>query len=87
MKSLDAYNHLQHDLFLLQEWAIVWQMIFNPFKYEDLMVTNKNSLIYTVKLQITHVITLNKVSCAKYLVIIFYQKLANMERTHEQCIQ
>ena len=58
MKSLDAYDHLQHDLFLLQEWAIVWQMKFNPFKCEHLMVTNKHFLIHTVKLQITHVITL-----------------------------
>ena len=58
MKSLDAYNHLQHDLFLLQEWAIVWQMKFNPFKCEHLMVTNKHSLIYTVKIQMMHVITL-----------------------------
>ena len=63
VKSLDDYKRLQHDLFLLQEWASLWQM---ELKCEHLAITNKCSFLKSVYKICGQPI--KRVSCAKYTV-------------------
>ena len=51
INSISDCIHLQNNLLLLEKWANVWQMQFNPSKCEFLVVTNKKStlsLTYTI---------------------------------------
>ena len=43
INSINDCIQLQNDLLLLEKWAEVWQMQFNPSKCEFLAVTNKKS--------------------------------------------
>ena len=57
----------------MQEWASLWQMEFNPSKCEHLTINNKRSFIQSVYKLCGQPI--KRVSCAKYLGIIFDQNL------------
>ena len=84
IKSLDDYNRLQHDLFLLQEWASLWQMESNPSKCEHLTITNKLSFIQSIYKICGQPI--KKVLCVKYLGIIFDQHLSWKDHISHVCI-
>ena len=83
VKSLGDYSCLQYDLFLLQEWTTLWQIEFNPSKCKQLMISNKQSFIQSSYKLCGHII--KKVSCAKYLGIIFDQNLTWKEHINSVC--
>ena len=74
INTIDDCVQLQNDLLLLERWANIWQMQFNPSKCEFLAVTNKTSTpSFTYHI---YEIPIKAVQHAKYLrVIIIDSKL------------
>ena len=80
--SIDDCVQLQNDILLLERWASIWQMQFNPSKCEFLAITNKTSTA-----RFTHYINeipIKAVQHAKHLGVTIDSRLTiNMEGTHQ----
>ena len=73
INTTDDCVQLQNDLLLLERWANIWQMQFNPSKCEFLAVTNKTSTpSFTYHI---NEIPIKAVQHAKYLGVIIDSKL------------
>ena len=73
INSIDDCIQLQNDLVLLERWANIWQMEFNPSKCEFLAVTNKKSTpSFTYHI---NEVPIKAVQHAKYLGVTIDSKL------------
>ena len=73
INNIDDCIQLQNDLLLLERWANIWQMEFNPSKCEFLVVTNKKSTpSFTYHI---NEVPIKAVQHAKYLGVTIDSKL------------
>ena len=80
INSINDCIQLQNDLILLEKWAKVWQIQFNPSKCEFLPVTNKKSpLKFTYHI---NEVAIKAVQNAKYLGVTIDWKVIWKEHTY-----